>query len=322
MDETVTGLRRSDAPSFTESRAWARIKDGWRPLHGSVKDLGYSIEWHDFQNDKEFAWSQSFHSAGLEICLNLAGSGEVSAGSRILSFAPGTAGFYFQNNSELKASRHGKERHRFITVELSWPFVTAHFRADEPGLHPRLAEALATAQPKTFGVSEPSRLTVDLQQVIAALRRPPVFPAAHRLWYQSKALEVASSLLYRPSPGKEFFCERVKRVNSERAQRVSAILKANLTDPPPLQELGRLVGCSQFHLSRIFTQETGKTISAHLRDLRMEKAAQLLLAGEMKITQIALEVGYSSPSHFTTVFRETFDCCPGLYAFRSRKASE
>src|SRR5262249_5657353 len=119
--------------------------------------------------------------------------------------------------------------------------------------------------------------------------------------------------------GQEFFCERIKRVNRDRVQQVITLLQGNLAEPPTLEELGRRVGCSQFHLSRLFAQEMGKTISACLRGLRMEKAARLLLAGEMKIAQIALEVGYSSPSHFTTVFRETFDCCPGLYALRQRQ---
>jgi len=63
----------------------------------------------------------------------------------------------------------------------------------------------------------------------------------------------------------------------------------------------------------------GKSIPACLRDLRMEAAACALLAGETKITRIALDVGYSSPSHFTTAFRETYKCCPGLYALRKSR---
>jgi AraC-like DNA-binding protein len=66
-------------------------------------------------------------------------------------------------------------------------------------------------------------------------------------------------------------------------------------------------------LSRIFTQEMGKTISAHLRDLRMERAAALLREGRLNVTQTALEVGYSSLSHFSSAFHGAFGCCPGLY---------
>jgi len=45
----------------------------------------------------------------------------------------------------------------------------------------------------------------------------------------------------------------------------------------------------------------------------MEKAAELLRSGEYNVTEAALEVGYSSPSHFSQAFREMFGCCPGLY---------
>ena len=58
-------------------------------------------------------------------------------------------------------------------------------------------------------------------------------------------------------------------------------------------------------------------MTQYLRQLRMEKASQLLLEGKLKITFIALEVGYSSASHFSAAFHETFGCCPGLYPLRT-----
>ena len=162
-------------------------------------------------------------------------------------------------------------------------------------------------------VSEPIRLGSEQQQLVQSFRNPPVFQAAQRLWYQAKALEAAASFLYQPSTGGELFCQRQHHLNRDRAQKVLAILKENLAEPPNLEELGRRVGCSHFYLSRIFTQEVGKTISVTLRDLRMERAADLLREGRMNVTEAALEVGYSSLSHFSTAFHEVIGCCPGLY---------
>ena len=34
---------------------------GWQPLFGSFRGVGYSFEWHDFQAEREFDWSPSFH---------------------------------------------------------------------------------------------------------------------------------------------------------------------------------------------------------------------------------------------------------------------
>jgi AraC-like DNA-binding protein len=311
--------RRLEKSAFTEAPAWESVGNGWRQLHGNFRDLGYSIEWHDFSTKRDLDWSRSFHPGSLEICLNVAGHGEVQTGRRSLELAASTAGFYAQNDSRLTAIRRGGERHQFITIELSLPFLERHELSGERGVNSRLSKMFTDTARDTATVSEPVRLTSEHQQMVMNLRRPPVCAAAQRLWYQAKALEVAAALLYQPLPGEELFCQRYKRLSQERVQKVIAILKHNLAEPPPLEEIGRLVGCSQFHLSRLFTQEMGKTISAHLRDLRMERAAELLREGKMNVTEAAMEVGYSSLSHFTVVFRETFACCPGLYPLKGQR---
>jgi AraC-like DNA-binding protein len=300
-------------PGFSELDVWKPFGPGWRKLHGSFRRAGYSVEWHDFATADPLDWSRTFHPGSLEICLNLSGNADVRAAGETLQLAPLTAGFYAQNDSSLTASRHGGERHQFITVELSLPFLERHLAAGEGGLHPRLSRFLARRVRALGIVSEPIRLSSDQQQLVLSFRRPPVFQAAQGLWYQAKILEVVAAFLYQPSAGEELFCQRQHHLNRERAQKVLAILKENLAEPPGLEELGRRVGCSHFYLSRIFTREIGKTISVTLRDLRMERAASLLREGRMNVTQAALEVGYSSLSHFSSAFHEVIGCCPGLY---------
>lgn len=155
------------------------------------------------------------------------------------------------------------------------------------------------------------RLTAQQLQTIATLRQPPVHAAAQTIWYQCKALELAVTFLMKPE--EELFCTRQQRMAQERVEQVKMLLQQNLVEPPSLEELGRKIGCSHFYLSRIFSTHTGQTITQHLRQLRMEKAARLLQSGEYNVTEAALEVGYSSLSHFSTAFHETFGCCPGLY---------
>ncbi|MDB5039134.1 MAG: araC [Bacteriovoracaceae bacterium] len=116
-----------------------------------------------------------------------------------------------------------------------------------------------------------------------------------------------------PSTDKKLFFRRRDYESQRRVQKALTILKENLAEPPSLKELARRVGCSSFYLSRIFTQTTGKTISATLRDLRIERAANLLREGRMNVTEVATEVGYYSVSHFSSVFHETIGCCPRLY---------
>lgn len=305
----VASGRRSVA--FSEKGVWARMGDGWQHLHGSFHDLGYSIEWHDFSSPDDLDWSKTFHPDGVEICLNLAGRGFVRTGAATLELGPLTAGFYLQDAPRLVATRVGGERHQFITVELSFAFLARHLLPGESGLHRKLR--MLRKRKQLAEVSEPARLTAEHQQMIVSLRHPPVYAAAQRLWYHAKALEVAAAIFYTPASGDELFCQRQKRQNQERVQKVIAILKENMTEALTLEEIGRRVGCSHFYLSRIFSQETGMSIFQYLRELRMDRAAELLREGRLNVTQVALEVGYSSPSHFSVAFHGAFGCCPGLY---------
>jgi AraC-like DNA-binding protein len=287
------------------------LGEGWQHLHGGFQELGYSIEWHDFTAEVAFDWSPSFHPGGVEICLNLAGRGRVRGGTRTLELAPLAAGFYFQGEPRLAGERVAGDRHQFITVELSLDFLRRHLPADDAELHEPLRHILAGRSGAY--VSEPVRLTSDHQLLVGSLRRPPVYAGAQRLWYRAKALEVASVLFYQPTGGQDLFCQRQKRLNQDRVQKVIALLGEELATTLTLEEIGRRVGCSHFHLSRIFSQETGRSIFQHLRQLRMERAAELLREGRLNVTEVSLEVGYSSPSHFSMAFHEMFGCCPGLY---------
>ena len=142
------------------------------------------------------------------------------------------------------------------------------------------------------------------------------------VWYQAKALEVAAEFFF-VTPGEpELFCQRHQRLAAEQVEKVIVLLREKLAEPPTLDEIGRTVGCSPFHLSRTFSTTTGMTIPQYTRQLRMERAAELLKSGKFNVTQAALEVGYSSMSHFSQAFHETFGCCPGSYPLRTPAQSE
>jgi AraC-like DNA-binding protein len=150
------------------------------------------------------------------------------------------------------------------------------------------------------------------RSVVASLVEPPVAKAAQILWYQGKALELMAHFLFAPK-NPEFFCMRQKRVARERVERTKELLARDLANPPALEMIGQEVGCSPFYLSRIFSREVGLTIPQYLRNLRMERAAELLRTGRYNVTEAATEVGYSSLSHFSKAFCETIGCCPVLY---------
>ena len=310
----AANLRRRGAP-FTEADAWRDVGKGWQPLFGSFHGAGYSIEWHDFTAKREFDWGASFHPGCVELCLNLEGHGFVDGGGQRAEFAPNTVGFYHRKAEPLIARRAANEQHQFLTVEFSCPFLAKHLAGMEPMLHPVVRAAIenVSSAPATAATV---RLSAAQQQLISTLRQPPVYASAQPLWYQCKALELAVTFLLQPPPEQEMFCSRQQRLAQERVEQVIFLLKQDLAAPPTLEELGKKIGCSHFYLSRIFSAQTGHTITQHLRELRMERAAELLKSGEYNVTEAAMEVGYNSLSHFSAAFHETFGICPGLYPLK------
>ncbi len=314
-ESTIKTVRRRPAP-FTEAGAWRDVGGGWQPLFGNFRGAGFSVEWHDFFARREIDWAASFHSDSVELCLNLDGHGFVEGKGSRTGFAPNMAGFYHRQDEPLTAKRSANEQHRFLTVEFSCPFLAKHLAGTETTLHPVVRAAMEN-RPCQFVSGAIVRLSASQQQLIATLRQPPVYAAAQPLWYQCKALELALTFFIQPPAGEEMFCTRQQRLAQDRVEQVIFLLKQNLAEPPPLEELGKKIGCSHFYLSRIFSAQTGQTITQHLRQLRMERAAELLRAGEFNVTEVALEVGYSSLSHFSAAFHEMFGCCPGLYPLKT-----
>jgi AraC family transcriptional regulator len=314
--ETSDAAEISAMPPFTERPVWRAIGDGWRHLHGSVRGAGVSFEWHDFKTHGEFDWGRSFHPGSVEVCLNLEGAGHVFFNKQEAAFVPLTAGFYRQGEQPLRATRSANQRHQFLTVEMSFDFLRRHLGEFATSLHPLVRNVVA-AQSEKSAVTPPTRLTSRQQQLLASLRDAPVLALAQSLWYQAKALEVAAEFFFIAPDNQELFCQRQQRLATERVEKVIALLREKLDEPPTLDEIGRAVGCSPFHLSRTFSTATGLTIPQYIRQLRMERAAELLRSGKFNVTEAALEVGYSSLSHFSQAFHETFGCCPGLYPLRT-----
>ncbi len=306
----------SSSAAFAEAPAWSVVGEGWRPLFGNYRDLGFSFEWHNFKCQKPLDWARSFHPGSVELCLNLTGTGTVSDDEQTTTLAARTLAFYFQGDPPLTAFRQGEELHQFITVEFAPEFLAKHLLAKADSLHPLIrASVTGKAQPRS-GVSSAQRMESAFLPIVETLRHPPVFAPAQSIWFQSKAVELAAQLFFRPPEG-ELFCTRAQRASRERVDRVRLLLRERLIDPPQLEELGRIVGCSSFYLSRSFSREVGMTIQQYVRQVRMERAAELLRAGKCNVTEAAFEVGYSSLSHFSSAFHETFGCCPGLYPLKT-----
>ena len=84
-------------------------------------------------------------------------------------------------------------------------------------------------------------------------------------------------------------------------------------DEISLNTVAKHVGLSSAHFSTVFSQETGKTFTEFLTELRMEKASDLLLYSPKRSSEIAYEVGYRDPQYFSYAFKKFYGCSPREY---------
>ena len=102
---------------------------------------------------------------------------------------------------------------------------------------------------------------------------------------------------------------RVSPRQREAAEQARRLLAQRLGDPLRLTEIAREVRLSPFHLCRTFRAATGSTLHAYRNQMRLQSALERLADG-CDITSVALDLGYSSHSHFTEAFRRLFGITP------------
>ena len=97
--------------------------------------------------------------------------------------------------------------------------------------------------------------------------------------------------------------------------RTMRVVKALLDDPGDQRDLARLCkdcGASKRTIQRVFLVETKMNFGKWRQQLRLLHGLQLLASGE-KVTAVALEAGYSSPSAFISMFRKQLGTTPMRY---------
>ena len=87
----------------------------------------------------------------------------------------------------------------------------------------------------------------------------------------------------------------------------------NLSAEINLEDLAARVKLSKFHFQRLFKKAVGASPSRYQLDLRMKAARRLLRETERGVIEIALELGYTNPSHFAQVFRRQTGQTPSDY---------
>ncbi len=193
--------------------------------------------------------------------------------------------------------RHAGSHHLELVV-ISRDWLAKRLGSPPAHLHPGLAKWMMDGGSVGFcglmGVWE--------RDLCKALQRSGSNAGPGTLLVEAKLLEWSAARLFRT--GSAAKTQEVQTTPGGSVARALQLMGGRFAEPLDLAALARDVGSSPHHLSRKVSAETGLTLQRHLRRLRIERACEELESKRMNVTEVALEVGYQSLSHFAKAFRE------------------
>lgn len=157
---------------------------------------------------------------------------------------------------------------------------------DDPVIH-RLSQALEAAE---HGADEFGGVYADALRLAIVTRALSTRPAGDALEARETGPEVAPR---RPRSG----------LPKWRLKKVVAYVDENLGESVTLAGMADAAGLSRMHFAAQFRVSTGVRPHEFLLRRRIEKAQALMLETRDSLVAIALDVGFQTQAHFTTVFR-------------------
>jgi signal transduction histidine kinase/ligand-binding sensor domain-containing protein/DNA-binding response OmpR family regulator len=124
---------------------------------------------------------------------------------------------------------------------------------------------------------------------------------------------------YKNEPDKIVGTNKLNKADNEFLERTLALVKENLDKTNfGTEQLAKELFVSRTQLHRKLISITGQPPGELIRNKKLKQAAKLLLEGRLSVTQIAYEIGFSSPAQFTRAFTKQFNCIPSEYSLKNK----
>jgi transcriptional regulator GlxA family with amidase domain len=104
----------------------------------------------------------------------------------------------------------------------------------------------------------------------------------------------------------------------KRVEKIIQMMRDDVRGELSLAEFAQSVNLSVWRLCHIFKSDVGMPPIRYLRQLRMERAKQLLESSFLSVKEIAFQVGLNDESHFVRDFKSTYGYSPALYRSQFR----
>jgi len=221
------------------------------------------------------------------------------------------SGYYYLTNKSCMILRHDtkSECHASYSPNYCGISMLIDSRCKSAGFADIL-DMLAVM--KSIGAGEQCVLTSaeKIQKLFSDIYNESSDPKASML--RIKTLELLMLLSERKT---------VSREQQELIGRVGAFICRNVSDHYTISELSEMFRLNQTTLKELFRQTFGCPVYSYVKNRKMFRAAELIRTSDMRIIDIAEEVGYCNASKFSSAFREVMGVNPKYYQTEHKKFS-
>ena len=135
-----------------------------------------------------------------------------------------------------------------------------------------------------------------------------------RCYAESIGLAIVARLLGKNAEGGATTAGlRVSAMPKWRLKRTKDFIEAHLSESIGLAEIAASAGLTRMHFAAQFRVTTGLPPHEYLIRRRIERAQELLISSSLTLVEIALDVGFKSQSHFTTLFHRIVGETPRIW---------
>lgn len=165
-------------------------------------------------------------------------------------------------------------------------------------------------------IIEPKKISHSVSLILNQITNYKLSPSLKSIYIQGKIYELLSHY-FTPSNYDidEESCPFIANEETvSKIKQVKEIIIEQMSNPPSLTELAREVGLNIKKLKTGFKDVYGYPVFTFLLNYKMELAKKLLQDNQLNVNEIALQLGYSSSSHFIAAFKKKYGITPKQFS--------
>ncbi len=303
------GKRSLKLPLFSISN---KLKKAFKEVI-ELRD-GLKLVITEYKLKKNISVEFSIEQAPLEFAFCLSGSMSVEINSangfsNFLEISAGTCAVFYLPNSKGKLFLNGKDKILVLSLHTSSDYLKNFIENEIENFPENLKELIFSKAGNPFVIT--SKIN-PLMKIACTQITDNYATVPRKMFLEAKSLELMTLLINQISDNFRGTSSLISDADIEKARLVEKLILENIADVPPLAELCRIADITHTRLNRAFKYVFGHTVFDYLRHKRLEIAKQMLESGQ-NVTEIAYELGFSSPAHLSREFAKKFGISPKKY---------